>query len=863
MPQCRQAQFASYPIEFTADECPADTAVGAAAVTVIESNHLGLTTVDVPVFNLVPEGDEPARFGFFIDGVTVALDTSVRTGEGYGITVNISNIAQGARLLASTLSLWGVPNDPRHDGSRGWACIEEVHGNPAFGTCRASEHPSLTPFLRLPSSCTESLSTPLGIESWNGLTPEAPTFNMAGLGGCNRVPFEPRIEAASDVQQASSASGLTLELRLPQNQAPEGIGEADLDKTTVTLPEGVTLNPSDARGLESCPLLTGRNAGQEELEAHGEVVGINLETKQRASCPDASKIGTVKIKTPLLPSSQPFEGSIYLATPAPNGEAGLNPYNSLLAMYIVAEDKEAGVLIKVPLQVPANPVTGRLTAISEGAPQLPFETLELHFFGGERAPLSTPAHCGSYTTAGSFEPYSGGPEVLSESTFEVNSGAGGGACPGASLPFTPSLTAGTTSIQAGDFSPFTMTMGRADGNQNLQTATLNMPEGLTGFISGVKLCGEAQANAGTCPPESQIGETTVSVGVGREPFTVTGGKVFLTEKYQGAPFGLSIVNPANAGPFHLGNVIVRAKIEVNSLTSALTVSTNQTGPYRIPTILDGIPLQIQHINVTIGRPGFMVNPTSCAPMDVTGALTSSEGANDSLSVPFQVTNCAALSFKPEFKVQTSAKTSRTEGASLRVTLRLPAGAEGTKANVAKVKVSLPKRLPSPLKTLQKACTEKVFAENPSSCPKASNVGEAKVTTPVLEGGLSGPAYFVSHGGAKYPELIFVLTGEDGVTVQVHGETFISKQGITTATFSTVPDVPFSTFELTLPKREYPALTANGNLCKGTLLMPTELVGQNGLKINEETKISVTGCPKTAHKKAKRKKAKHPKKHKKR
>ena len=247
-------------------------------------------------------------------------------------------------------------------------------------------------------------------------------------------------------------------------------------------------------------------------------------------------------------------------------------------------------------------------------------------------------------------------------------------------------------------------------------------------------------------------------------------------------------------------------------------------------------------------------------MKLTGELESTEGATANVETPFQVTNCAALSFKPEFNVQTGAKTSRTEGASLHVTLTLPSGAQGTKANVAKVKVSLPKQLPSPLKTLQKACTEKVFAENPAGCPKASRVGEATVGTPVLEGPLSGPAYFVSHGGAKYPELIIVLTGEDGVTVQVHGETFISKQGITTATFSTVPDVPFSTFELTLPKREYPALTANGNLCKGTLIMPTEFVGQNGLKISQETKIAVMGCPPTRPKSGH---AKHKQKHAKR
>ncbi|MGA2166555.1 MAG: hypothetical protein ABSH36_19105, partial [Solirubrobacteraceae bacterium] len=350
-----------------------------------------------------------------------------------------------------------------------------------------------------------------------------------------------------------------------------------------------------------------------------------------------------------------------------------------------------------------------------------------------------------------------------------------------------------------------------------------------------------------------------SAGLGNDPYSVEDGKAYITGPYKGAPFGVDVVVPAVAGPFNLGTEVVRSKVDVDPTTAQLTVVSD---PF--PTILDGIPLQLQHINVTVNRPGFVFNPTSCEPMKLTGELESSEGATANVASPFQVTNCGSLAFKPEFKVQTSAKTSRTEGASLHVTLTLPNAPRGTAANVAKVKVSLPKQLPSPLKTLQKACTEKVFAENPANCPKASRVGEANVSTPVLEGGLTGPAYFVSHGGAKYPELIMVLTGEDGVTVQVHGETFISKAGITTATFATVPDVPFSSFELELPEREYPALSANGNLCQaqaaGKLLMPTEMVGQNGLVINQSTKISVTGCPKLAHKKAKKKqkKAKRPK-----
>jgi hypothetical protein len=649
-----------------------------------------------------------------------------------------------------------------------------------------------------------------------------------GLSGCNRLTFEPSIIVAADGQAGSSPTGLTTTIHVPQTAGlnPTGDAQATVKNTTVTLPEGVALNPSAADGLSSC--------GESE---------VALEAATEATCPESSKVGTVEIRTPLLPN--PLTGAAYLAT------QDQNPFGALIALYIVARDPVSGVLIKVAGQVTPNPVTGQLVATFNETPNLPFEDFSLNFFGGSRAPLSTPPLCGSYTTTASFAPWSGNAPVESSSTFEITSGPDGTPC-ASPRPFQPGFDAGTTSVQAGGYTPLTMTMDRPDADQPLGKLSIVFPPGISAGLEGVKLCQEPQAAEGKCIAESQIGTLTASAGLGGNPFPVETGKVYITGPYKGDPFGVVIVVPAIAGPFNLGTEIVRAKIDVDPTDAHLTVVSD---PF--PTILDGIPLELQHINVTINRPGFVFNPTSCEPMKVTGELESTEGAKADVSSPFQVTNCAALSFKPEFKVSTGAKTSRIDGATLHVDLTLPKAPQGTQANVARVKVSLPKQLPSPLKTLQKACTEKVFAENPSSCPVASRVGEAHVSTPVLEGGLSGPAYFVSHGGAKYPELIIVLTGEDGVTVQVHGETFISKQGITSATFNTVPDVPFSGFELTLPQREYPAVTANGNLCKGTLIMPTEFLGQNGVKITQNTKIAVTGCPKA--KKVTHKKASHKKK----
>ncbi len=850
-PECPLSEFTN--VLQAQNACPDDTVIGVASV--IATLPLGeepQATFTSPLFVLVPSRGEPARFGFLANGVPIYLDTSIRTGSDYGVTVTVPNITELVGFVSSRVTFWGVPGDPRHDSVRGYNCLESLE---SAAPCVAVDEQRPPPLLILPTSCTGPVHTSVEADSWEEVgvfsgmeyTFKDNLGRPVGMDGCNQLPFSPSIRVTPDGQEGSTPTGLTVDEHVPQETDlnPAGLAESDVKGLSVALPAGVALNPSAADGLLAC---------SEEQ--------IGLQSAEAVACPEASKVATVKVTTPLL--ANPLEGAAYLA------EQDANPFGSLVALYVYAEDPVSGVRVKAAGEVVENPVTGQLTTYFEGdplfandpryegepaadfLPEAPFEDIELHFFGGDRAPLGMPASCGSYRTVGTFSPWSEALMVESDSEFDVVSGPDGTPCR-SPLPFDPSLAAGTTSVQAGGFSPLRVTMSRADGEQDLQAVQLHMPLGLSGTLSTVKLCGEEQANAGTCGPESEIGETIVSVGLGGDPYSVRGGKVYITGPYKGAPFGLSIVNPAKAGPFDLGKVVVRAKIEVDPVTAGLTITTDTEGPYKIPTIIDGIPLEIQHVSVLVNRPGFTFNPTDCEPLRLTGLLSSAEGATASVSDPFQVTNCASLGFKPGFSVSTSAHTSRVEGASLHVNLTLPAVAgKGVEANVAQVKVSLPKQLPSPLRTLQKACLEQVFVKDPASCPVASQVGNATVSTPLLAGPLTGTAYFVSHGGAKYPELIIVLIGEDGVTVQVHGETFISKQGITTATFATVPDVPFTNFELTLPERRYPALTANGNLCKGTLIMPTEFVAQNGAKITQSTKIAVTGCPKskkaTHHKK---------------
>jgi hypothetical protein len=835
---------------FLAERCPIQTVVRVARVWLnVEEAVFGtrrqVGEITSTLYNLEPSVGEPARFGFTLPATPVYLDTAIRTGGDCGVTVNVTNISQLEEFAGSEVTFWGVPGDPRHNLQRGGECLASVRFPEASGGlgkhCVPLEEFHPPPLLSLPTSCMGPLQTSVEADSWTqpeDILSVPATESMPALDGCNRLPFSPSVRVTPDGQAGSTPTGLTVDEHVPQEVGlnPTGLAESAVKGLSVTLPEGVVLNPAGADGLLAC---------SEEQ--------IGLQDAGAPVCPEASKVATVKIKTPLLP--EPLEGAAYLAT------QNANPFGSLVSLYVFAEDPVAGIRAKATGEVLENPVTGQLTAHFEGdplfesdpafagdeaaqfLPEVPFEDVELHFFGGDRAPLGTPALCGSYTTTGTFTPWSGNATTQSSSEFQITSGPNGSPCRDP-LPFAPTLAAGTTSIQAGGFSPFTMTMSREDGEQNLQSIVLHMPPGVSGTLSTVKLCGEEQADAGTCGAESLIGETIVSVGLGGDPYTVKGGKVYITGPYKGAPFGLSIVNPAKAGPFDLGQVVVRAKLDVDEETAAITVTTDTEGPYKIPTIIDGIPLQIKHVNVNINRPGFTFNPTNCSSLAITGTLDSAEGSTSNLSIPFQATNCAVLAFKPHLEAWTSGKTSRANGASFHVKLGYPAGPYD--ANIARVKVELPKALPSRLTTLQKACTAAVFDANPAGCPPASIVGQATATTPELPVPLSGPAYFVSHGGEAFPSLVIVLQGY-GVTVHLVGSTFIDKAGITSSTFKTVPDAPVGSFELTLPTGPYSALGANKNLCKTKLAMPTEFVGQNGALIQTTTKIAVTGCPKAKHK----------------
>jgi hypothetical protein len=534
-------------------------------------------------------------------------------------------------------------------------------------------------------------------------------------------------------------------------------------------------------------------------------------------------IGTDEVISPNVP--EPLHGQVYVGQPEPGN------------MYRVFQNIEGdGIDVKLEGTASPNPVTGQITATFENLPQLPFSEFKLHFKGGNTAPLANPPTCGQGTTATDLTPWSGNADATPSSSFDVSSDGLGGACP-AAWPFAPVFSAGSSSLVAGAGTTFSLTVTRADRTRYLGGLSAHLPPGLVGDLASVPLCPAAQAAVGACSSASAIGTVSTESGSGGTPFTLPGTVYLAQPRIANSPASLSVVVPAIAGPYNLGNVVVGADVRVNN-DGSIAVSSDP-----LPTILDGVPLRIRQIGLDITRPGFMINPTSCAPMSVNATILSTQGQSTGVSSPFQLADCQSLSFSPKFTVSTQAKTSKANGASLDVNVMSGPG----QANIAKVDVTVPKQLPTRLTTLQKACTAAQFAANPAGCPAGSVVGTAIARTPLLSGPLTGPAILVSHGGAAFPDLVLVLQGQ-GITIDLTGETDI-KRGVTYSKFETVPDVPVSTFELKLPEGPYSILgaylpaNANGSMCGQALTMPTTITGQNGAQVIEQTKLAVTGCPK--------------------
>jgi hypothetical protein len=842
-PRCALAALAESNTNFagtTPTACPVASRVGTVtfdgAGTFHPSNAVRSQTS--AIYNMVPEAGYPAEFGFTYLDVPIFMYASVLpSSQGYGVRVTAPGLPS-IPVQGVWLTFYGDP------------AVQDGGATPAAA------------FLTNPVDCAAGpLQAKIEADSWDEparwVSAESATYPQ--ITDCDMLQFQPTIEVTPEESQADTPAGYEVDLKVPQapNLSPF-MATPELKDATVTLPEGLSLSPGAADGLVGC-----RETGPEGINlTHGwtptgeepidradpEATEIGADGQPHVApghCPAASQVGTAEVETPLLPAHT-LTGRVYATEPqcGSEGQPACTEASAadgeLFGLYLELEGE--GVILKLKGNVSADPSTGQLTTRFEEDPQFPFSQLKLKLDGGPRAPLSNPQTCGTFTTASDLSPWSSPetPDAMPSSSFAAT-GCGAGAL------FAPSFSAGTTIPIAGGFSPFTLTFSRHDGEQDLSGLTVKMPDGLLGRIAGFAQCGEAEANAGTCPAASRVGTATAAAGAGSAPLWES-GPVYLTGPYDGAPFGLAVVVPANAGPFHLGNIVVRAAIHINPMTTQDTVVSNP-----LPQMIDGVPLRVQTVNVTVGEgSNFTFNPTNCNQQSIGATLSSAHGAVANVSSPFQARGCANLPFNPSLTASTVGKASKADGASLHVKIASGAG----QANIAKVDLQIPKQLSSRLTTLQQACTEAQFAANPAGCPAASDIGSAIVHTAILNSPLVGPVYLVSHGGAAFPDVEIVLQGE-GVQIVADGKTQI-KHGITYSHFETVPDAPFTSFETTFPTGKFSIFGTNlpekdrYNLCGQSLSMPITLTGQNGAVVKQTTKVGVTGCPKV--KKAKKKRA---------
>jgi hypothetical protein len=864
------------------EQCPADTQVGVYRIR----RETGAQEL-APIVNVTPERGQSAEFALenhkklltpLLTAHLVRRKEMTKDGreeEAYGFSLVAKELPEVA-LSRVELTFWGVPADPSHILMRGRFCLglekpllpKEPPGPLACEAAFQQAGTPAVPFITMPTDCAAGPETAIvRADSWQepGAVHEGryegyaeAQATLPGATGCDRLKFDPTIEVQPDKLLADEPVELNVKLKVPLDETPISNATPQLRNTIVTLPEGMSVSPGIVDGIQACNEFgpEGINikappSGPDESE---EIAPDGESRLAPGHCPDASIVGDAEAITPFLPV--PVKGHVYLARPGCGGAGQAactekdaldgNLYRLYLELGGTGEFANTGIQFKVPLETEANPATGQLTTRTLNTFQGPFSELKIKLNGGPRAPIANPPVCGPAVTTSDFTPWSapgvtpeglavaGTPDATSTSFFDVT---GCGTPPG----LLPGFASGTVTPQAGAFTSFTMNLTRQDREQYIRGIQVHTPPGLLGMLSSVSLCGAGEAETGTCPAGSKIGTTRVATGAGSHPFEIEGA-VYLTGPYEGAPFGLSIVTHAVAGPFNLGLVVVRARINVNPTDSTLTISADETGPHALPQIIFGVPLRLKRVTVNIDRPGFMFNPTNCAAQKIEATISGSQNATASVSSPFAAGGCRSLAFKPKFTVSTNGHTSRAHGASLDAKVSYPAGSFGNEANIARVKVDLPRQLPSRLTTLQQACLAATFEANPAACPAASIVGVVRAHTPLLPVGLSGPVYFVSHGGEQFPSLIVVLQG-DNVRVDLTGTTFISKKGITSSTFKTLPDVPVDTFELYLPQGKYSALAANGKLCneQSKLKMPTEFVAQNGAVIKETTKIAVSDC----------------------
>lgn len=733
--------------------CPRTAAVGSlAAVVYYPGVGFGLPQQVRRIYRLPTRADEPAAFGTSILGYPIKMVAALRSDGGYALDVVAPRMPEALYLGDLDVTFWGVPADRQGIGDQwdGNVMVPPSHDGHRFGG-RLDGAPRRA-FMSNPTRC--GAPQPLGIFVrafvYDGYDEAAP--QLPALTGCEAVPFDPAIEVRPASRAAGAPSGYGIDIVVPQSDDADRLASAHLRDVAVTLPAGVAISPPTADGLQTC---TDAQLGLDRLD--------------REACPLASKIGTVRIDTPLL--DEPLTGAIYQGSQRSRDPASGEMYR----LFLTAAGN--GIRLKLRGAIRADPATGQLTTTFVDNPQLPFDRLSLTFKGGDRAPLVNPSSCGEKTATATLTAWSGAVREVS-STFAIDEG-----CP--SGLFGPSFSAGTLDPAAGAFSPFVISVGRADGHQDLERMTFRFPRGVVGMISSVPLCADAAASAGTCDEASRIGSVTVAAGSGGAPLHLP-GRLYLTEPYGGAPFGISIVVPAIAGPFDLGTVVVRGAIHVDPVDASITVASDP-----LPRIVGGVPLHLRAIDVRVDRERFMFNATRCVPMAVGAQLTSTAQGSADYGHPYQARGCKALPYRPRLLLRVGARgrTKRDRKTPLTAVLTQPVG----QANNKVVSVLLPKTVNARLEVLNEACElEDYRAER---CGDRGLIGDASAITPVLRDPLRGRVYLVRNPTRRLPDIMVALRGQ--VAIDVTGIVNVAPRTFRLGTrFTTIPDVPLTRFRMT-------------------------------------------------------------------
>jgi hypothetical protein len=799
--------------------CPVDSQVGIA--TILGAGGEWTPSSQAPIFNVVAPDDRPAVFAFNYLGTVVKITPSVRPTD-YGITVDSGAISQGILVWGARVTLWGVPADRSHNPMR-WGPL----AGGAFFFRPATTQAPRRPFLSLPGSCTSPSILTARLDGWNTIGQFAKrtlTSDLSGrdfIGtGCDKMPFEPSAAVSVPTRQAETPSGVDVDLTVPQAELPDSSSTAHVRDVTMQLPSGMVVSPSSAAGLRGC------SSAQ-----------IALGTHDVPSCPRASKLGTVVAETPVL--ERALEGEVYLAAPHDN------PFASLLAMYI--DVKGPGFRVKIAGRLNTDPQTGQITATFANSPQLPFTSLKVRLPGGDNASVATPAACGRYAAATDITSWASEEVHHLTSPVIVDEGCERGA-------FAPAFSAGTVGTAAGASSEFALRIERGDGQPHLRSVTTTMPGGLLANVGSVPLCGEAEAAAGSCPEGARVGTTWTLAGPGNTPLGLP-GKVFLSGGYKGAPYGLSIVVRAIAGPFDLGTVVVRAAIHVDPRDGHVTVVSDP-----IPNMLnakgkDGIDngflLLLREVQINIDRPGFMLNPTNCAPKEIGATIGAVPGQSLTVASRMQVGDCSALGLDPKLALSLTGKGQTTDGKhpALSATLTQAPG----QSNLKKVKVTLPLSLALDPDNAESdgLCSFIEGSKDDPKCPASSIVGTATAVTPILSEPLTGPVYFVKNvrKNAKsgreirtLPKLVIPLRG-NGILLTLTGTSDVVKNRLVT-TFDQIPDAPVSSFKLSITGGKKGILVVSGDkadICKANQVAAQEISGQNGKRADTDITIATSAC----------------------